>query len=548
MKIFISQLNPIIGDLEGNTDKILKEIAKAKEEKADVVVFAELAICGYPPDDLLFFPDFQEEMHRQLNRIVEASENIFVVVGLVRPNNEKKGKSLFNSAAIICNKELLGYKDKTLLPTYSVFDEGRYFAEGGEQKVFEYKGKKIGVLICEDIWEHMNLPYAQYARDPVEEMNKLKPDILLVVTASPYYHEKMDLRLQIYRDCVKTLHCPLIATNQVGGNDQLIFDGYSCAMNEKGDVLYLAPPFKEDSFLLDLDKKLKPIKVQIDHLADLYNALVLGVKDYFTKLNLNKACLGLSGGIDSALTASIAVDALGKENIVAISMPSRFSSLSSMDDADELAKNLGIQLQHIPIDHIFQQFLDMLSPVFAGRKFDVTEENIQARIRGIILMAVSNKFGYIVLSTGNKSEMAMGYATLYGDMTGGLGILNDVAKTQVFELAKYVNREKEIIPKNIITKPPSAELRAEQKDEDELPSYNIVDVVLRDYVEDHLTPEDIIKRHKYPKHQVEDLIKRIHKAEYKRRQGPPGLRVSKTSFSKGRFFPIVQKWVSYQSL
>jgi len=545
MKIFISQLNPIIGDLEGNTDKIISEIEKAKIQKADIAVFSELAICGYPPDDLLFFPDFLNEMHSQLNRIIEASKNIFVVVGLVRPNHEKKGKSLFNCAAIICNKKLLGYKDKTLLPTYSVFDEGRYFAQGSDQKVFEYKNKKIGVLICEDIWEHMNLPYAQYERDPVEEMKKLNPDILLVITASPFYHEKMDLRLKIYRDAIKTLHCPLIATNQVGGNDQLIFDGYSCAISEKGEVIYLAEPFKEESFLLDLNKKISPVKVNIDHLADLYNALVLGVKDYFIKLGLKKACLGLSGGIDSALTAVIAVDALGKENILALSMPSRFSSLAGMDDTDVLSKNLNITLKHIPIDHIFQQFLDLLSPVFLEKKPDVTEENIQARIRGIILMAISNKLGHIVLSTGNKSEMAMGYATLYGDMTGGLGILNDVSKTQVFQLAKYVNRIKEIIPKSILEKPPSAELKADQKDEDDLPSYDIVDIVLKDYVEDHITPDEIIKNHRYTKPLVNDLVNRIHKAEYKRRQGPPGLRVSKTSFSKGRFFPIVQKWVKY---
>ncbi len=458
---------------------------------------------------------------------------------------------------IVCSKllfapntqKLLGFKDKTLLPTYDVFDETRYFTEGKEQKIWTLNNKKIGILICEDVWNNTpELTPSLYARDPVEEMKLLKPDVLLIPSASPYYFKKMDLRTQLYAKVAKTFHCPVIVCNQVGGNDQLIFDGYSLCYNRSGEVIYVAKSFEESCFEINLEELPKKIDLHIDHTKDLYDALVMGVKDYFKKLDLHKACIGLSGGIDSSLAACIAVDALGRDHVLGLSMPSRFSSVSSMEDANTLVQNLQIAIKHIPIDHIFQQFLDLLSPHFLGKKFDATEENLQARIRGIILMAISNKLGFLVLSTGNKSEMAMGYATLYGDMAGGLGLLNDVSKTQIYELASYVNRNKEIIPKSCFTKPPSAELKANQKDEDDLPPYAIVDRVLVDYVEEHLPLEKIVEKNHFSTTVVMDLIHRIHKAEFKRRQGPIALRVSKRSFSKGRVFPIVQGWVKYRKI
>ncbi len=544
MKITISQINPIIGDIDYNLKKILSEINKAKENKSDVILFPELCLCGYPPEDLIYFEGFTKKIQESLSQIVSTSQNILIVVGLVRKNINPNEKGFFNSAAVIADEKLLGFKDKTLLPTYDVFNEKRYFEVGKDQKVFSYKGKKLGILICEDVWQHANLGGdIRYDRDPVEELKKLEPDVVLVLSASPYYFKKLDLRLKIYSEAAKHLNCCVFINNQVGGNDQLVFDGYSQIFNEKGEILKQAKGFEEDSITIDLDEKHKHMSFKNDHIKDLYDALVLGVKDYFLKQGFSKACLGLSGGIDSALTACIAVDALGKENVLAISMPSRFSSLSGIEDSNLLVKKLKIEIQHMPIDHLYQEFLNYLSPVFSNKSFSTAEENIQPRIRAIILMAISNKLGHLLLSTGNKSEMALGYTTLYGDMCGGLGVLIDVTKTQVYELAKWLNRKHEIIPKNIIKKAPSAELRNNQKDIDDIPDYAIIDNVLADYVEEHMSIEDIVKKHSYAEDLVRYLIKRIHQAEYKRRQGPIGIRVTKKSFGKGRLFPIVQKWM-----
>lgn len=543
MKIYVSQLNPRVGDLSKNTDKIIKSIKQARLEKAEIIVFPETAICGYPPEDLLLYDDFVDQMEKELNRIIEESENLFVVVGTVRKNNQKNQKTLFNSAAIICNKKLLGFKDKTLLPTYDVFDERRYFEPGKEQKIFDYKGKKIGILICEDAWPHGEEAYAKYDVDPVLDLKKLNPDLMINISASPYSYKKMAERIRIFSKVSKTLNCPVVIASQVGANDQLVFDGHSMGFSNEGILSFLAKGFTEDRILINLETPFPVCKYQTDPLSELYNALVLGVKDYFRKLNLSKACVGISGGIDSALVLCIASDALGVHNVKAINMPSRFSSLASFEDSKQLTNNLGTELMDIPIDHIYQEYLNLLSPTFAGKPFDSTEENLQARIRGMILMAISNKLGYIVLSTGNKSEIAMGYVTLYGDMCGGLGVLNDVSKTLIYALANWINRNKEIIPEAIITKEPSAELRPNQKDSDTLPSYSIIDQVLEGYVEDHLTVDEIIKKFKLDSDLVNGLVKRIHRAEYKRRQGPPGIRVSKKAFTKGRYFPIVQGWV-----
>ncbi len=430
------------------------------------------------------------------------------------------------------------------MPTYDVFSETRYFESGDKQKVWEYKQKKIGVLICEDVWMHSkisSIPF--YQRDPVEELKQLHPEIVFILSASPYYMQKKDIRLNVYKQVAITLNCPVVCCNQVGANDQLIFDGNSVYLDSMGNIKVIGKAFEEDVILVDENNLEESCYLNDDEVEELFQALVLGIKDYFEKQNLQKACLGLSGGIDSAVSAYIAKEALGEENILAISMPTRFSSLSSFDDANKLIKNLKIKLLDVPIDQIYQSFLDLLSPIFQGRPFDTTEENLQARIRGMVLMAISNKLGYVVLSTGNKSEMAVGYCTLYGDMCGGFGVLEDVSKKMVYQLAKWINRNEEIIPNSIIEKPPSAELKEDQKDTDSLPPYPIVDEILQSYVEDHLTEKEIIEKFKLPKDLVKDLIGKIHLAEYKRRQAPPGVRVTKRSFGKGRFFPIVQGWV-----
>lgn len=543
MKVFIAQLNPIVGDLKNNTDKIIASIKRAKKEKADIVLFSELTICGYPPEDLLMHPCFISDMEQQLQRIIEASDDLMVVVGVVRENPVKKGKPIFNSAAIIVDKKLIGYKDKTLLPTYDIFNETRYFEPGDDQVVIEYKGKRVGVLICEDIWQHGETVTAtKYDRDPILEIKEKKPDILLNLSASPYYYEKQKVRNDVCSLACKTLDCPMAYCNQVGANDDLVFDGYSLCFNAKGEIIQLAKGFEEDEILIDFAKDLNEVECTENAISDLYKALVMGVKDYFQKQGFKKALLGLSGGVDSALVLCVAVEALGAKNILTINMPTRYSTPAGMDEAKSLAKNLGVEYKSIPIDETFQSFLNLLNPIFSGRKEDITEENLQARIRGIILMALSNKFGYLVLSTGNKSEMAMGYSTLYGDMCGGLGVLIDVSKQQAYALCRYINREKEIIPSNTIDKPPSAELRHDQKDQDSLPAYSIVDGVLKGYVEEHKRIEQIANELSIEKKLVSDLVHKIHLAEYKRRQAPVGIRVTKKAFNRGRNFPIVQNW------
>jgi NAD+ synthase (glutamine-hydrolysing) len=543
MKALLCQLNFIIGDLQYNTEKILSSLEKARSMGAEIVVFSEMALCGYPPDDLLFYDEFISSLEKELKKIIKASKDLCVIVGTIRKNSQR-GKPFFNSAAIICDQKLVAYKDKTLLPTYDVFYEDRYFQAGKKQLVFEYKNQKIGLFICEDVWEHGKKDsLAQYAQDPVQEMIPLKPDLAILISGSPYYYQKMDFRYEVYSSAAKDLQCPMLCVNQVGANDQLIFDGYSCFLDDKGNLSEIAKGFEEDYLLIDLEKKYPIKKLALNHKADLYKALVLGVKDYFKKQHFTKACLGLSGGIDSSLTACIAVDALGKENVLGVSMPSRFSSLGSIEDTIKLKENLGIELKEIPIDHLFQEYLNLLAPFFMGKKTDTTEENIQARIRGMILMALSNKLGYIVLSTGNKSEMATGYTTLYGDMAGGLGLLNDVSKTLVYELAHLVNSKKEIIPKNCLIKAPSAELSHNHIDQDDLPPYAILDQILEYYVEKHASIDQIAKQLKVEKELVKSVIERIHHAEYKRRQGPPCLIVTKKAFGKGRIFPIVQGWV-----
>lgn len=545
MKILLAQINPTVGDLEGNTEKILRAIHLGRQKQAEIVLFPELALTGYPPEDLLLLPHFIDAVEQKLVEIAKGSIGIIAIVGLPRRNPGQSEKFLFNSAAIIRNGLLEGYYDKMLLPTYDVFDERRYFEPGLGAKIWNLNGKRVAVTICEDIWQHSELlSYTTYQRDPIADLIPHQPDLVLNLSASPYSYDHSSHRLQATIKAAASLYAPLLLCNQVGGNDSLIFDGYSLYVDGTGDLIERAKGFEEDFLVVDVDESRPSVCYPVDKTEDLYKALVIGTRDYFKKSGFKKACLGLSGGIDSAVVARIAVEALGAENVSVINMPSRYSSKGSYVDALALSKTLGIEYTKIPIEEVFKSYLHMLEPYFNGMPVDTTEENIQARIRGMILMALSNKLKTIVLSAGNKSELAMGYSTLYGDLCGGLAVISDVTKTQVYALAHWINRNGEIIPKSIIEKPPSAELKENQKDSDTLPDYAILDQVLRDYVEEHHAPEKIAEEHGYPLNLVQDLIQRIHRNEYKRRQSPPGLRVTQKSFTAGRRFPIVQKFVS----
>lgn len=543
MRILAAQINPTIGDLKGNTERIIQAIQRGRSQGADLVLFPELTISGYPPEDFLLLPHFIDAVARHLEEIVQATEGIAAIVGLPRQNPLQYEKTLCNSAALINNRIIEGFADKILLPTYDVFDERRYFEPGDKVCVWPLKGYQIGVTICEDLWQHSGyLQSTSYRRDPVLELQQENPSFVVNLSASPFNLNKFSTRLEVCLRTAKTLKCPVILCNQVGGNDSLIFDGCSLSVNEEG-LLHCAAGFKEDDLLIDLSEKTVPQLFERHEMEDLYQALVLGIRDYFRKLGFHKACLGLSGGIDSAVVACLAVEALGADQVLALGMPSRYSSPESSHDAFQLAHQLGIEYREISIESPFESYLKLLAPEFEGRAFDTTEENLQARIRGMLLMAFSNKFGYLVLSTGNKSELAMGYSTLYGDMCGGLAVIGDVTKEQIYALARWINRHSEVIPNHTIMRPPSAELRPNQKDIDSLPDYAIVDQVLQAYIEGHRSPEWIAEKFGYQRTLVEDLIKRIHTNEYKRRQAPLVLRVSEKAFSIGRRFPIVQKWV-----
>jgi len=543
MKVLVAQIDPTIGGLQGNVKKVLQSLARARELKADVVLFPELTLCGYPPEDLVLHHDFVEAVESALEEVVPATKGLMAFVGLVRRNLAEGEKPLLNSAAVLQDGKIVGFYDKRLLPTYDVFDERRYFEPGKEQQIWEWRGKRIGFMICEDIWQHAGyVGNTRYACDPVLDLERLEPDLLLNMSASPYQFQKPDVRVTVCRKAAKTLGCPVILCCQVGANDQLVFDGYSVFVDREGNLRQLGKGFAEDAMLVDLEAPVCPCPFAYDALHDLYHALVLGVRDYFHKQGFRKGIVGLSGGIDSALTACIAVEALGKENVHGIGMPSRYSSQSSLKDAEDLAKNLGIAFDVISIEGPLASYLELLAPHFKEKEPDAAEENLQSRIRGMILMALSNKSGALVISTGNKSELAMGYCTLYGDMAGGLAAISDVSKGQVYALSRWINREKEVIPRSSIEKPPSAELRPGQKDTDSLPDYAVVDAVLQGYVEDMLSPQEIAKKHGFTLDLVLDLVKRIHLAEYKRRQAPPGIRVSKKAFRVGRRYPIVQGW------
>lgn len=547
MKIALAQLNYHVGNFEKNTEKILRHIDKAKAENADIVVFSELAVCGYYPHDLLEKERFVESCIASINKIAKYAQGITVMVGAPAVNTSPQGKRLFNSAYILQDGEILDIIHKTLLPTYDIFDEYRHFEPNKTFRLVEIKGKKVAVTICEDIWDEQSSDnnFAQkklYTVSPMEELSRLNPDIAINLSASPFSHDKETKRKKTIQQHASKYKLPFIYVSQVGAQTEILFDGGSVYALPDGSIQNELAYFKEDFAIIDTEEKAKPrIQPFKDNIGKIHDALVVGIRDYFHKSGFKGATLGLSGGIDSAVTVVLAVEALGAENVRVLLMPSKYSSDHSVKDAEDLAKNLGIQYDLVPIIDVVTGFEGTLSGVFTGKEEDVTEENIQARIRGTLMMAISNKFGHILLNTSNKSEAAVGYGTLYGDMNGGLSVLGDVYKTDVFKLAHYINRNKEIIPVNTIVKPPSAELRPDQQDSDSLPDYDLLDSILYLYIEKTMSNEQIIS-HGYPKDVVERVVGMVDRNEYKRFQSPPIIRVSSKAFGSGRKMPLVAKY------
>ena len=545
MKVTIAQLNFLIGDFTGNVDKMLEAVATAKKEGADIICFSELATCGYPPRDFLEFDDFIRQAEKAIKRLAKAAKKIAIVVGSPARNPVVEGKDLFNAAYFLADGKIKHVAHKALLPTYDVFDEYRYFEPGNEFKIVKYKGKRIALTVCEDIWNIGN-KNPLYTVCPMDEMMPQKPDFILNVSASPFSFSQAKNRIKVVRANIKRYGIPMFYVNHVGAQTELIFDGGSIVMSANGKLHDELPYFEEAVRTYELkavvnNKKNRPQRK--DKMQLIHDALVLGVKDYFGKLGFKKAILGLSGGIDSAVTAVIAVRALGKENVRVVLMPSQYSSDHSVNDAKELAENMGVEYDIINIKKIYDCYLKTLKPQFKNLPFNIAEENLQARSRGMLLMALSNKFGHIVLNTSNKSEAAVGYGTLYGDMCGGLSVIGDVYKTEVFELARYMNKDEEVIPENTITKPPSAELRPNQKDSDSLPDYDILDEVLFQYIEKRKGPKEIIKMG-FDEKLVRRILRLVNINEFKRYQTAPVLRVSSKAFGMGRRMPIVGKYLS----
>lgn len=526
MKIAVAQINTIVGDISSNTKKIIENINLARDKNVELVVFPELTITGYPPEDLLLRKKFVLDNLVAVKEIIKSTKNIAVIIGFVN----KIKKNIFNAASFIFNKKILSIHHKNLLPNYSVFDEKRYFTEGNTCEVINFMDVKIGINICEDIWHNDG---------PAQKQIKKGAELIINISASPYYFQKTKDREKILKNLSLKNKIAVIYCNLIGGQDELVFDGESIAFDKTAKEKMRGNKFKEELILLNYEKgniKSSVAKSPTTN-EEIYKALVLGTKDYCLKNKFKKVCLGLSGGIDSALTACIAVDALGKENVVGVFMPSKFTSKESFEDASQLAKNLNIKFLTVPITEAFASYKKMLRGVFKNLAEDITEENLQARIRGNILMALSNKFNYLVLTTGNKSEMSVGYATLYGDMAGGFAVIKDVPKTLVYKVSAYRNTLTSVIPERIFTKAPTAELRENQKDSDSLPPYEILDPIIHSYVEEDKSYEEIIKLG-FAKEVVKKVIKLIDKSEYKRRQAPPGVKITPKSFGKDRRMPI----------
>jgi NAD+ synthase (glutamine-hydrolysing) len=546
MKIGLAQINTHVGDLEGNAEKILQRYKELVQQGAELIIFPELAVCGYPPRDLLFKSKFVSDCEQTLAEIAAQTDKVPALIGTVESNHAEKGRRFLNSAAWCERGKVRHRARKCLLPTYDVFDEDRYFEAALAPTVINWKGWRFGITICEDIWTGPIVDTSRhYATDPLAVLKDSDIDIILNLSASPWHYGKDSTRQAIVRAAALRTGRPVVYVNAVGGNDELVFDGHSMAMSETGQLLCGLAPFEEASGIVDLDSQTISVheNFQRDSLADIHDALVLGLKDYATKSGFKRALVGLSGGIDSALTAVLAVEALGADRVIGVSLPSAISSQHSRDDAAVLAHNLGIEFHTLPIEEIVDASEETLKPLFEGRSPDVTEENIQARARGLLLMAVSNKFGALLLTTGNKSEIAVGYCTLYGDMAGGLAVLSDLPKTRVYALAHWVNQSREIIPWNTINKPPSAELRPDQKDEDSLPPYPTLDAILKRYVEEGQSSGEIIEAG-YDAETVREIIRLVDLNEYKRKQAAPGLKITPLAFGVGRRIPIVQKYVS----
>jgi NAD+ synthetase len=541
MDIGFAQINATVGDIQGNLERIYSAYTKAEANGAQLVLTPELVLTGYPPQDLVFKSRFVPETLEALQELHHRIGTAPLLVGYVDFNPNKTGKPFVNACAVLVKGQPIRKVFKTLLPTYDVFNEARYFEPAQTQEPIELLGIKVGVTICEDVWTDKYLERDLYAQDPVGTLAAKGAQLIVNLSSSPYTVGKAALRRQMVSELVLQYRIPFYYCNAIGGNDDLIFDGNSFAIDAQGKVTLAMAPFREEIAIAKATDKPCSVEDPLPE-AEIYDALVLGVRDYFAKCGFRTAVLGLSGGIDSAVTAAIAVAALGKDNVVGVLMPSAYSSKGSLDDAHTLAENLGIVRHVIPIKEPFEILKSQFKEIFAGRSEDTTEENMQSRLRGLILMSLSNKFGHLLLTTGNKSELAVGYCTIYGDMCGGLAVISDVPKTMVYKLAAWINCEREIIPPNSISKPPSAELKPNQKDQDTLPSYDILDAVLKLYVEEHLSPEDIIGRG-FDAEVVRWIQQRVDMNEYKRRQAAIGLKVTTLAFGTGWRMPIAQRYL-----
>lgn len=540
MKIALAQLNYHIGNFKSNMELILKEVNSAKTAGADLIIFAELAICGYPPKDFLEFESFISDCENAICEIAEACHGIAAIIGAPSKSELKRGKRLHNSAYFLANGVVHSVHHKTLLPTYDVFDENRYFESAKEHDLIEYKDKTIAITICEDLWNIEG--DMKYSTSPTELLDLKRADFMVNIAASPFSYQQQKERQKVLSWNAKKYQLPIFYVNHIGAQTELIFDGGSCVVNKLGELCAELAYFESETVVFDIENLPSAHQLQEKlKIEKMYHALVLGVRDYFVKSKFSKAIIGLSGGIDSALTLAIAVEALGKENVKSVLLPSKYSSDHSINDSIELCKNLDSPYETISIEEVVKSFNLSLSNSFQGLKEDVTEENIQARARGVILMAMSNKFGNILLNTSNKSEMAVGYGTLYGDMCGGLSVIGDVYKTEVFEMCRFINRNKEIIPESIITKPPSAELRPDQKDSDSLPDYEVLDAILFQYIESSKSGNEIINQG-FEEDTVKRSIQLVNRNEYKRYQAAPILRVSPRAFGMGRLMPLVGEY------
>ena len=544
MKIALAQINPTVGDFTGNLEKIIQASRRAAQQGARLTVFSELSICGYPPADFLEKPSFLARCRTAVEELAAATREMStaVVAGVALPADNGSGKRAVNAAVMVDRGQILLEQHKRLLPFYDVFDEQRYFSAAKSQKVVELDGLRLAISICEDAWNDKNFwPRRLYSVDPMEELMRQNPGIHINLSSSPFWHGKRKIRRQMLAAIANRDVIPVLMCNQVGGNDSLVFDGSSLALNREGKLIAQAASFEEDLIVVDPFTAQPVAEPREDDDEAAYRALVLGTRDYLHKCGFRKALLALSGGIDSALVAAIAAEAIGPENLLAVGMPSPYSSAGSVDDSRKLAANLGIRFDVIGISGLFKEYNAALAQLFTGRNADITEENIQSRIRGNLIMALSNKFGALVLTTGNKSEMAVGYCTLYGDMVGALAVIGDLVKTRVYSICRWINRDREVIPTPILEKPPSAELRPGQRDTDSLPPYEILDPIIEGYVERYETPEEIAAEHGFALPLVQQVVRLVERSEYKRQQAAPVLKVTAKSFGMGRRFPIAVK-------